>query len=117
MLLESVDLQDGWTVGIRKRMTGKAVNQLYCVWITPQNRQVYTMNLGSKFSSGVYKLLLVLHITCMWGTSWFKTSTLGKSSAHWDNWSVGISPRKDAKAGGFNDPEDKVKAARKKPLI
>ena len=91
-------------------MTGKAANQLYCVWISPRNRQIYILNLGSKFSYGLYKLLACEHTTV-------QNLFLGESNSHWDTWSVGIPPRKEAKAAGFKDPEDKVKTARKKPLI
>ncbi len=44
--MEHVSVQDGWIVEIRKRMSGKAANQLYYVWITPQKRQLYTMTLS-----------------------------------------------------------------------
>ena len=46
MLMETVILQDGWTVEIRRRTKGKAMDQLYCVWVTPQKRQLYVMILG-----------------------------------------------------------------------
>ena len=46
MLMETVILQDGWTVEIRRRTKGKAIDQLYCVWVTPQKRQLYVLILG-----------------------------------------------------------------------
>ena len=46
ILLQKVTVQDGWAVEIRQRKSGKMANALYNVWVTPQNRLIYTMSLG-----------------------------------------------------------------------
>ena len=95
-------MQDGWAVEIRQRKSGKMANALYNVWVTPQNRLIYTMSLGCGLE--VLPRSMVISILEI------KLRTSGFYSPH--------SPmRKDAKQAGFKDPDDKVNKAKKSNLV
>ena len=58
-LLDTVEVQDGWTVDIRKRLGGKTMGQLYKVFMDKQGRQYMTEIHGSYMS---YLLLKVIKL-------------------------------------------------------
>ena len=48
-MLHRIDnLQDGWVVEVRRRLSGKAAGQIYKLWISPRGEQIWTKTLGLK---------------------------------------------------------------------
>lgn len=51
-MLHRIDnLQDGWVVEVRRRLSGKAAGQIYKLWISPRGEQIWTKTLGLKINN------------------------------------------------------------------
>lgn len=58
-VLQRLRVQDGWSVEIRKRTSGKAAGQTYKVWMTPSGGQLWSKFLDVASSNLFYAVVLI----------------------------------------------------------